>query len=98
MMGEKCAGPYQVEQQSSLQGVVLRDLMTGKLLDDDRPIPLDQILTGPHRFRLVFAKKPAEESIGQMLREEGAKLPAGRARRKQSSAKYCSMTWRRRRC
>ena len=73
LLGDRCTGPYLVTEQRSLQSAVLTDPSTGQLVDKGRNIPLDQLLTGPRRSKLLFDPEPADiRGIGEMLRGEGA--------------------------
>ena len=80
LMGESSQGPYHVQEQRTLSSVVLFDPLKNALVDGGANIPLDQIVAGPRRSKLVFP--PDEESevrgVSQMLRREGAP-PPGRA-------------------
>ena len=73
LLGDRCSGPYIVVAQRSYQSAVLKDPASGELVDQGRNIPLDQLLTGPRRSKLVFDDEPSEiRGIGEMLRGEGA--------------------------
>jgi hypothetical protein len=60
LLGDRCAGLYIVVAQKSYQSAVLKDPLTGELVDQGRNIPLDQLLTGPRRSKLVFEDAPSE--------------------------------------
>jgi hypothetical protein len=69
LLGDRCQGPYIVVDQRSFQSAVLRDPASGELVDKGRNVPLDQLLTGPRRSKLMFDPEPAEvRGIGEMLR------------------------------
>ncbi len=99
LLGDRCSGPYVVIDQRSFQSEMLRDPQTGELVDGGRNIPLDQLLTGPHRSKLAFDEAPAEvRGIGEMLRGEGAPIAnaagalirgAGRRKRWRTLAPDC---------
>jgi len=84
LLGEKCSGPFVIVSQENLQSVVLKDAVTGVLVDEGKNIPLDQILAAPRRNRLLFDHgdddgDPGPRSLGQMLRgEHGPELAPGR--------------------
>ena len=54
-------GPYEVVRQPTHTSLILRDPATGKLVSDGALIPLDQILAGPRRARLEFAREEDSE-------------------------------------
>ena len=73
LLENRCSGPYIVVAQRSYQSAVLKDPQSGELVDQGRNIPLDQLLTGPRRSKLIFDGEPAGiRGIGEMLRGEGA--------------------------
>ena len=62
-------GPYVVVRQYTSSSVVLKDPITGKMVDGGANIPLDQILGGPVRNPLIWEKDNEVRSAGQMLDE-----------------------------
>jgi len=54
LLAEPSSGPYEVWKQHSFSSVQLRDPSTGNFVDGGRDIPLEQILTGPKRSKLLF--------------------------------------------
>ena len=78
-------GPYTVERQPTLTSLILRDARQDKLVGDGALIPLDQIIAGPRRTRLEFAKNSDTRPFSQMIdptrsREVGAPHPEDRPR------------------
>ena len=73
LLGDRCAGPFVVVDQRSYQSAVLKDPVPGEMVDGGRNVPLDQLLTGPRRSKLLFDTDATEvRGIGEMLRGDGA--------------------------
>ena len=73
LLGDRCAGPFVVVDQRSYQSAVQKDPVSGEMVDGGRNVPLDQLLTGPRRSKLMFDTDAAEvRGIGEMLRGDGA--------------------------
>ena len=57
LLTEPCKGPYVVEDQPTTTSLVLRDPKSGELVSGGALIPLDQIIAGPRRTRLMIEDK-----------------------------------------
>ena len=57
-----CTGPYQIEEQPRRTSVILRDPKTGILVNNGAYIPLEQIIAGPRRAKLIWPSPGEEDS------------------------------------
>ena len=73
---EPSSGPYEVVDQPTASSLVLRH-PDGDLVDKGLRVPLDQILAGPPRAKVVSEETSEVCGLGTMLKEENAF--AGRA-------------------
>ena len=67
---EPSTGPYEVVAQPS-SSVVLRNVETKELVDQCRPIPLDQIVAGPSRAQVHFEPDSEVRAVSTTLKGEG---------------------------
>ena len=72
LLGDPSNGPYVVVSHLTNSSVALKDPGTGLLLDEGRGIPLDQILAGPRRSRLVFGEESDVRAWSDMAAGAGA--------------------------
>ena len=70
-----CTGPYQIEEQPRRTSVILRDPKTGILVNNGAYIPLEQIIAGPRRAKLIWPRPGEEDSPERPLSEMVAGNP-----------------------